>query len=337
MVLSGEIWTATVDLEPGTNEFEVTVVDTCGTVGTTTFTLTRLLSNTCGDGVIDAFETCDDGNQADGDCCSSACLTEPDGSPCDDGELCTLNDTCNAGTCTAGQLGPQSCGNASFCYSARRSRGSARGERITDVSVRDVVDERTYDLKRTDAICVAAAIDGEAPPEPSSHHLSYRIRALRSQEQNTTPGQFRVTTSQGSIDLETRGADRMLISAAMNMGSAPTPPAEDMADDYRCHRVRPLGRPGKPEGSVSVQDPFENRSYELRRSSRLCLAANLNGVPPRNPDLHFLCSSAKRARGEDAHDRVVGQIIAVDTFGEHAVDTRKESSLCVPATVQALP
>ncbi len=54
----------------------------------------------CGDGVLDAGEACDDHNLVDGDCCSSSCLFEVAGAPCqDDGELCT-RDVCNgSGTC----------------------------------------------------------------------------------------------------------------------------------------------------------------------------------------------------------------------------------------------
>lgn len=55
---------------------------------------------TCGDGVLEPGEACDDGNRDDGDCCSSTCLWEAAGSPCvDDGEPCT-RDVCNGtGTC----------------------------------------------------------------------------------------------------------------------------------------------------------------------------------------------------------------------------------------------
>ena len=57
----------------------------------------------CGDGIQDAAtEACDDGNTANGDCCSSTCHFETVGSTCgdqtDDG--CTNPDTCNAsGVC----------------------------------------------------------------------------------------------------------------------------------------------------------------------------------------------------------------------------------------------
>lgn len=88
----------------------------------------------CGDGVVDDGESCDDGNTASGDCCSSMCQLEPagsicravaddcdaaevcdgtsticpadvsrdDGVACEDGDPCTADDVCAAGSCTSG-------------------------------------------------------------------------------------------------------------------------------------------------------------------------------------------------------------------------------------------
>jgi cysteine-rich repeat protein len=55
----------------------------------------------CGNGVIDPLENCEDGNQADGDCCSARCRLDVAGTACtSDGNDCT-DDVCNAtGTCT---------------------------------------------------------------------------------------------------------------------------------------------------------------------------------------------------------------------------------------------
>jgi cysteine-rich repeat protein len=54
----------------------------------------------CGDGDLDAGEDCDDGNTADGDCCSSSCTYEPAGEACpDDGFACTVESCDGAGTC----------------------------------------------------------------------------------------------------------------------------------------------------------------------------------------------------------------------------------------------
>jgi cysteine-rich repeat protein len=53
----------------------------------------------CGNGVVEPGEQCDDGNTADGDCCSSTCQDETAGTPCDDGIFCNGPDTCRAGAC----------------------------------------------------------------------------------------------------------------------------------------------------------------------------------------------------------------------------------------------
>lgn len=55
---------------------------------------------TCGDGIVDVGEVCDDGNVLDGDCCDSTCSSSAaNGTPCNDGDACTTPDQCTAGTC----------------------------------------------------------------------------------------------------------------------------------------------------------------------------------------------------------------------------------------------
>jgi len=96
----------------------------------------------CGDGTLDPGEQCDDGNSADGDCCSATCQFEaagapcgerfdlcglnacdgsgncvrtakPDGLPCNDGNACTITDTCRSGACVGGP--PATCGAGQTC------------------------------------------------------------------------------------------------------------------------------------------------------------------------------------------------------------------------------
>lgn len=67
----------------------------------------------CGNGNIDTGETCDDGNNADGDCCSGTCNLESEGSPCSDDNACSTGDRCVAGTCTP--TGAQQCGPCLSC------------------------------------------------------------------------------------------------------------------------------------------------------------------------------------------------------------------------------
>jgi CSLREA domain-containing protein len=78
---------------------------------------------TCGDGDLDLGEQCDDGNLADGDCCSAVCRLDAPGSPCaGDRDACT-DDVCDgAGTC---QHVARQCddGNPCTADSCKRGRG----------------------------------------------------------------------------------------------------------------------------------------------------------------------------------------------------------------------
>ena len=67
---------------------------------TDTPTATPTKTPFCGNGIVEFPEQCDDGNTMNGDCCSATCLFEPPTSPCmDDGNQCT-DDQCNgAGMC----------------------------------------------------------------------------------------------------------------------------------------------------------------------------------------------------------------------------------------------
>ncbi len=70
-------------------------------------------STTCGNGVLDPDEQCDDGNRRGGDCCSSRCTFEAAGSACGDGDRCTEADVCDGAGHCAGS--PVSCAGCETC------------------------------------------------------------------------------------------------------------------------------------------------------------------------------------------------------------------------------
>src|SRR5207244_897367 len=69
--------------------------------GTTVFarwaaTIATFRAATCGNGVVEATEACDDGNLANGDCCSSACTIEAAGTVCRAAAgICDVAESCN--------------------------------------------------------------------------------------------------------------------------------------------------------------------------------------------------------------------------------------------------
>lgn len=71
------------------------------------------IQGTCGDGVLDPDETCDDGNVVDGDECASNCR---DNTNCgngllDPGEICDDGSNQSGDGCSADCLSDESCGN----------------------------------------------------------------------------------------------------------------------------------------------------------------------------------------------------------------------------------
>jgi cysteine-rich repeat protein len=69
----------------------------------------------CGDGIVTSpTEQCDDGNTANGDCCSSTCQFEANGSPCaDDNNRCNFDETCDgAGECVSATVPLTTCRTA---------------------------------------------------------------------------------------------------------------------------------------------------------------------------------------------------------------------------------
>lgn len=107
-IVSGSLWTPSVALAVGSSFMGRYSSDGLALAGS----LATAVCPVCGDGTIDPGEECDDGNDADGDCCSSACGLEPSGMPCDDGDACTVNDVCAQGACTGTTL---DCGDCSAC------------------------------------------------------------------------------------------------------------------------------------------------------------------------------------------------------------------------------
>jgi cysteine-rich repeat protein len=66
--------------------------------------VTVTLTSLCGNGTLDPGEQCDDGNNTNGDCCSSSCQFEPSTTVCrSSAGVCDLAETCtgSSGTCPA--------------------------------------------------------------------------------------------------------------------------------------------------------------------------------------------------------------------------------------------
>ena len=118
------------------------------------FAAIRSCGSLCGDGVLQTPEACDDGNTADGDCCSSTCELDPVGESCGlSPATCMEVDACDGlGTCVPGEPSPDgtTCSDADACTSgeACESGQCGNGASVVCASDDNVCTEETCDIEQ---------------------------------------------------------------------------------------------------------------------------------------------------------------------------------------------
>ena len=130
----------------------------------------------CGDGFREGAEECDDGNAADGDCCSSSCQFDLAGTACPDGSVCTADESCDgSGTCVAGSV--LDCDDGVFC---------------------------TYDSCDPIAGCESVT---EPMPRGECGHLRKSKLGLRDHATNDTADRLKLKTQLGTASIGDPSAD----------------------------------------------------------------------------------------------------------------------------------
>ena len=115
---------------------------------------TSAVGQVCGNSILESGEDCDDGNVDDGDCCSSSCSFEV--GSCDDGNACTVADTCDgAGACVPGSAPDCDDGNlctTDSCDSTLGCVNTSAARRICRIASRSVLAGRDKALNKKDTL-----------------------------------------------------------------------------------------------------------------------------------------------------------------------------------------
>ncbi len=313
-----------------------------GTAVVLTMALTGTAWAVCGDGVLDAGEACDDGNAADGDCCSSACTPAEDADPCDDGRACTADDACLGGTCTgipSNALCPLSLDRL-VCWGARgRGFASRKGEVVPDEFRADGAGQ-ALDVRGPSLLCGAAVPDDagrSVEPAARIQLVAHRARATRTKPRQKPLGRgLTVQHALGAVQLTIKRPSQLLVPA----GVAATPEAATVpgptASRFACYAVKAAKRrKNAPPGTfasgatIALSDlrggPLD---YVLGAPIALCASERTGAAGPTARPGYLLCHRAK------ARSRVGSTSFGVaSSLGAGTLKAKKAVMVCLPAVI----
>ncbi len=184
-------------------------------------------------------------------------------------------------------------------------------------------------MLRPKALCNPANLAGEGIGDPETHLESYQIESSEKYEKVTS---FPVSNRFGTLVLDTKKEDRLLVPSAKGLAEPPGPLGETAVDHFECYKAKTSkGTPKFPKGvQLSAADQFapKARTLDLKKPTHLCLPVNKNGEGIQSPESLLVCYQAKPAKGQPNHVKRTG-VFLDNQFGTEQLDTAKEEELCV--------
>lgn len=235
------------------------------------------------------------------------------GTPCDDGDVCTTNDTCTIGVC-GGAVVPGCRLDLQSCFAARRS-----GIGTQNVLLDDGSGQRTFRLERPVRAC-APAVETGAPRDALSHLTCSRMRPM--------PGSKFV---QRTLRTHDRFGDHTFSITRPQELCAPSwptgSPRTTQLDAYACHHVR--GR--SVAQPITLSDERGTASLDVLRPVSLCVPTSVGGAPVRDARILLTCYETRTPGG--APPRV--NVTLENQLGQEQLSLGRRKRLCVPTTVDA--
>ncbi len=217
------------------------------------------------------------------------------------------------------------------CYRAAPTRGAARFTSRSGVQVVDRFGSATVEVRKPKLLCAPTNVGGDDPNAPNrpDHLEDYLIKPAT---RFTTILRQTVVDRFGTWTLDVKKPVALEVPTAKSHTTPPSPPASPSIDHFQCHRVkRSSGSAKLTPVTVAVADQFGTMSLQVRKASRLCLAADKNDEDPgaEQHPAHLLCYQVKQVN--EPRFATVSPLYTANQFGSETLDARRPSELCVYA------
>ena len=251
----------------------------------------------------------------------------PDGTACDDGDPCTVDDSCVAGSCTPGDLEPAACVSAFQCYDAFSWQKPYWWVGSGKVQVEDRFEAAMFKLGTTNEVCSALSLpDGQ---------LAGRLACVRLQRASggEATRTLKVSNALGSLTLRTGKAKQLCLPAG-----ATSVPAEPGLDAYKCYVAET--KPKTPRFvpvSVKLTDEFGGGTVDVVGPDMVCNPASVAGGGVAHDAVHLVCYriAERRVWGRNPDAFRPRSTTVVSANGRDVVGLVARDHLCVPSAALA--
>jgi hypothetical protein len=205
---------------------------------------------------------------------------------------------------------------------------------IEDLPVEDRYGVSLIDLAgrgKVKRLCNPASINGQnagAPGDPN-HLVGYVVND-RDPRNPRIPDQ-QVTDQFGTLNLTALRPISFLVPSAKSLVGPPAPIDPAPIDHYQCYAV---GNAGKARvDDIAVVDQFGTKTLDVKRASRLCVAADKRGEGVIDQNAALMCYEVRASSGTPAFRGVDGDVFVANQFGPDRLMVTRTTELCVQATV----
>ncbi len=180
-------------------------------------------------------------------------------------------------------------------------------------------------------ICNPASVNGVNPGAPADpNHLTGYVITKRVPRGDSSPGQ-QVTNQFGTITLTALRPIVLMVPSAKSLIGPPAPLAPAAIDHFQCYAVGSAGKTRVDD--VVVADQFGTMTVDVKRPSRLCVAADKRGEGVLDPNGALMCYEVRAASGTAPFRGPSGPVYIQNQFGPDTLLVTRPTELCVPSTV----
>ncbi len=256
--------------------------------------------DTCGNGMLDPNEVCDDGNRDNGDCCDSTCMVAD--------PFCGFNL------------------DHYKCYEAPLRHGAAFA--APTVSLVDFFGTTSARVSKPTTLCNPVDKSGSGILDATAHLTCFP--AKDNPRRRITPRSVLIRNQFGEQAVEvTRPGDLCVPSELNGVASALN------IDHFRCYKARvPPKSSGPDPQDVTLADQFETRTARTVSFFEFCYPVSKNGEAIKDAKSHLTCYRLEDTSGLLPFHRFDASVS--NQFGTQPLTVRPLALLCVP-TIKLSP